>query len=148
MSPFCSRCGNSLGSDDRFCGECGAPVEETGSEKTGGSWFDRGFDAEKAGRYDDAVDAYTRAIDTGIEPDAFMSLLNRGILFLNQERYAEAKADLLQYLEVTHADVYPYIYLFLACTALGEKKKGEEYLCQARSLDPAAVDRVLQSRRS
>lgn len=146
MSPFCSRCGYNLGDEDCYCGECGAPVKRTEEEDTGDSWFDRGFDAEQAERYDDAIFAYSQAIDAGIEPDYFMALLNRGILFLNQDRYAEAKGDLLRYLEVTDNDVYPYIYLSLACTALGETDVADEYLLQARSIDHQAVETVIRSR--
>ncbi|NBO39074.1 response regulator [bacterium] len=82
----------------------------------------------KTGRPDDSIGLYKRALGPLEDPDArFVTLFNRGRLYLNQRQATEAKIDLLAAKEICPEELYPKIdELILLCDSTSTKSAIED----------------------
>jgi tetratricopeptide (TPR) repeat protein len=140
MQRFCENCGAGLGNGVRFCEACGAPVNipDNEDEKPASYWLDEGMRLDEALRYEDAVIAYSNALDA--DPDCFAALYNRGFDCILLSRYREARDDFSRYLVHVPDDAWALKHLAVACFELGETDNAQEYIKRAVSLDPRVME--------
>ena len=90
------------------------PAIEDGSAKSrkaeGESWFQKGLAAQNAGRRSDAEEDYRRSLEA--DPDRPEVLNNLGVLYLQQNRFDEAKALFAK--AITRSPSYARAHLNLA----------------------------------
>jgi hypothetical protein len=117
------------------------PVLEDGASKArkaeGEAWFQKGLSAQNAGRRSDAEEDYKRSL--GSDPDRPEVLNNLGVLYLQQNRFDEAKALFAK--AIVRSPSYARAHLNLAGAMWGLQDRTGA-LMEAReavALDPSDV---------
>jgi len=97
--------------------------------------FDRGMERAKAGRYNKAVDLFTRALK--IVPEHTEARRNLAMALMNTQRFAEAKDQLIDVLRLSPDDTWAYVLLGnIFAKHESDLDTGERFYRKALDLDP------------
>jgi tetratricopeptide (TPR) repeat protein len=111
------------------------------SEKSPGKpriWVNYGTALHFAGKFDEAVKAYDRAMALGNDPTVPVELVvrNTALALVRLRRYDEARARLVRYLKLAPRDAGTIVILALVEADTGRLDAAEAAARQAMSLDP------------
>jgi tetratricopeptide (TPR) repeat protein len=111
------------------------------SEKAPGKpriWVNYGTALHFAGRYDEAVNAYDRALALGFDPTVPIELVvrNTALALVRLRRYDDARARLVSYLQRAPRDAGTIVILALVEADTGRLEAAENAARQALSLEP------------
>ena len=102
------------------------------------TWVNYGTALHFAGRFDDAVKAYDRAIALGNDPTVPIELVvrNTALALVRLRRYDEARVRLVRYLQVSPRDAGTIVILALVEVDTGHLDEAEAAARKAYALDP------------
>ena len=107
-------------------------------------WVNYGTALHFAGRYDEAVKAYDRALSFGFDPTVPVELVvrNTALALVRLRRYDEARSRLESYLQRAPRDGATLVILALVEVDTGRLDEAERAARQALALDPRASRRT------
>lgn len=111
------------------------------SEKSPGKpriWVNYGTALHFAGRYEDAVKAYDRALALGFDPTVPLELVvrNTALALVRLRKYDDARARLVSYLQKAPRDAGTIVILALVEADTGRLESAEAAARQALAIDP------------
>lgn len=103
-------------------------------------WVNYGTALHFAGRYDDAVKAYDRALALGYDPTVPLELVvrNTALALVRLRRYDEARERLVSYLQQAPGDAGTIVILALVEADTGRLDSAENAARRAMALEPGA----------
>ncbi len=105
--------------------------------------FDRGVEADRTGRRDDALRHYKKAID--LAPDFYKAHNNLGSYYLSKADFSAARQEFEQATRLNQSDAAAYFNLSNVCMQLGELPAAQHYLAEGLQRQPdAALGHFLQ----
>jgi tetratricopeptide (TPR) repeat protein len=106
---------------------------EQGQDKAS-YWFDKGYDLdERQGKYDEAIQAYDKAIQTDNDVGA---LFNKGFVLNKLRRYDEAIKAFNKYIQINPEDAFAWSYKGSALDNLGNYAEAIKAHDKAIKIDP------------
>ena len=109
--------------------------ERRQDEEVAKDCFDRGMKQATSGRYNKAVDLFTRALK--IVPEHTEARRNLAMALMNAQRFAEAKDQLVDVLRLSPDDVWGYVLLGnIFAKHENDLETGERFYRKALELDP------------
>jgi len=112
-------------------------LEEVKQEKefSANDWFFKAYNEEQKGRYQKAIEYYSKAID--INPKAASAYNNRGFLYFNLNHFKKAVSDLDKAIELKPKFAIPFNNRGLCYHSLREYEKAIDDYNKAIEFDPS-----------
>ncbi len=105
--------------------------------------FDRGVQADRDGKRDDAIEHYQKAVK--IAPAFYMAHNNLGSDYLSKSDFSAARNEFQQAIQLNQSDGAAYFNLSNVCTLTGELPQAQLYLDQGMQRQPdSALGHFLQ----
>jgi tetratricopeptide (TPR) repeat protein len=105
--------------------------------------FDKGVQADREGKHDDAIEHYQKAVK--IAPSFYMAHNNLGSDFLSKSDFSSARSEFQQASQLNQSDGAAYFNLSNVCILTGEFPQAQLYLDQGMQRQPdSALGHFLQ----
>ncbi len=96
--------------------------------------FDKGVDADQAGRKEDAVRHYRKALR--IAPDFYPAHNNLGSDYLNKSDFPAARKEFEDVIRLNQSDAAAYFNLSNACMLMGQLADAQQFLGEGMRREP------------